>query len=295
MKAKLKYFIVIFLAAVSCQSEKRTRKAKDTTTIEVETLNNKEVPKKAIKGGFPSVLNGDWVQTDYVESIKVTKSPARSHNKIGKYSSIIIQEAEKSADSLYVGCSMGNHEGWQFTIYPGLSGKDTLYKTNLIDYDDRSNYYLLGYSVGGDTTLTLFHYNKNNKLIDKTEYTRILKSSSSNSVESGIQYLANREVFAGKYICSDSLGHSKTVSFSPEGNLSGFSGYQTYRINTDFDEPDENTADLIGFNTDKKNNRYFVFEGKQGEILLYNYSDIDGRGMDISKTSLVYTLRPVRK
>lgn len=286
MMPKLQYWLVLLIPAIiSCESKKKVNKTQDTIS--------NQFPISPAKPGFASELNGDWVKTEYIESIRTTKSPSRSHNKIDGYSSLIIENAGDQQDSLSVGCSLNNHEGSQFTIYSELK-KETRYKTNLVDYENKGSYYLLDYSAKpSDTSIALLHYTKDNKLLKKTNYTRILaKPLSKGSAESGIQYIVNKEIFSGRYRYTDSLGQTVNVTFRPEGIVSGLSGFHTYYIGTDFDGNDASAADLVGFDIYQDNKRYFVFERKGTKIFLYDYKDKDD-GINVEKTSLIYTLHSV--
>lgn len=120
-----------------------------------------------LKQNFIPILKGVWVLTDYINKIEETKSPLKSADKLQGVVTMIIKDTAKT-DSIVVEVSWNNHEGYSFTTYFIRGQNDYSLKTNLIDFDEKSNFYELGFeTVNNETFLFIYHYSKTKKLIDK--------------------------------------------------------------------------------------------------------------------------------
>lgn len=109
---------------------------------------------------FKSILNGNWYQSSYIDSIQKTKSPFRSQNVLALYVELVIDTSEIKGVSLEVGAP-GIHEGTSFILYFKRGQTSTSLPTNIIDYDMTVDFYELSYNISGDdTSLILSVYNK---------------------------------------------------------------------------------------------------------------------------------------
>jgi len=217
---------------------------------------------------FKSIINGDWYQASYIDSIQETKSPFLSQNSLAEYVELDINTNETTGDSLEIG-ALNIHEGTSFNVYfkPGLTA--TSLKTNIIDYDTVSNFYELGYNItANDTSLIIFLYNKNKKLLGQTKYLKAPKSS-----EGALQYMVNKTLFTGNYIAEDSLGKTCALKFTNDGLVNGLLSYKKYYVLTDFVAGPENSTDEVCFDIQTNNQRCYAFDIKEDTIKLYDVKE----------------------
>jgi len=220
---------------------------------------------------FKPIIDGVWVKSSYIKAILQTKSPYSSREKLGGVASMIIELPTDNADSTRIGYSLNNHEGSDFILYVKEGLKKTSLKTTLPDYDQKSNFYELGYSIRHkDTVLILYHYNKLEKLLDKTFYTRVAhKAMDENEAAWGIRFITNKILITGEYSVVDTTKNSVAVEFSNDGKVSGFPDFKTFYINTDFNAGPENNIDEIIFDSDTKAPKPYTFRFKSDSLFLY--------------------------
>lgn len=277
----MKQIIHIFLTLViltSCSNQQ-------TSNVNIET---KEVDDS--KKTFREVFNGVWVLTDYIKSIGLTKSPLKSAEKFDGVATMII-DIKNQVDSLFVGVSWNNHEGDNFTVY-SISGnlKNSL-KTNLIDYENKSNYYELGYeNISNQTYLALYHYNKDNKLIDKKLFSKVADKQTDDDAAWGLQYIVNEKLFKGDYTLIDSSDNKTNVSFKSDGILIGMPEFKSYYVFTDFMSGPETNLDGIAFKANELNSTWFAFEIKKDTTFLYNTKGDEEAGELLQIDKLIYKL-----
>lgn len=249
----MKYISIIiplFTILISCQTA-------DKTTSQPNVLIEK----------FKPFLSGVWVTSDYIDDIVKTKSPLKSSEKLTFITEFSIDTTGISDDSIHIGAGMNNHEGSDFILYFKQGQTPTSLLTGIIDYDTESNSYELGYFINShDTSLVLYHYDKNKKLLNKTKYTKVPESKSDDDILNGLQYIVNRKLISGSYKTIDTTGREITVELNNEGKITGFQGFKTYYVLTDFIAEPENITDQICFEIQTKNQKCYGFEFK-GDIL----------------------------
>lgn len=232
----------IFLLPISCQ----------TTDKKTDKHSNELIEK------FKPFLIGTWVPADYINDIVKTKSPLKSSNKITYISEFSIDTIKLSDDSIHIGAAMGNHEGGEFIIYfkQGLTSTSLPIKIN----EDEISLYELGYVINGvDTSLVLFHYDKNKKLLEETKYIKVQASKPSGELGDGFQYIVNKKLIAGTYEVSDSTENKTRIELTADGKIKGFLGFKTYYILTDFVARPENGTDEICFEIQTKEQKCYGF------------------------------------
>ncbi|HVA97868.1 MAG TPA: hypothetical protein VNG53_03155, partial [Bacteroidia bacterium] len=132
-----------------------------------------------------------------------------------------------------------------------------------------SNFYELGYNISTkDTTLIIYHYNKNKKLLGQLEYKKAPKS-----IESALQYMVNKTLFSGNYKTIDSSGQTLTLNFSNDGIVTGLPNYKKYYVITDFVAGPENNLDEVCFDIQTDNQRCYAYEIKGDTIKLYDIKE----------------------
>jgi hypothetical protein len=243
-----------------------------------------------IAARFAPYLQGTWVKTDYINDVAKTKSPFKSYDKLGGVVSLLIDARDIAADSLQVGFSLNDHEGTEFYLFlrPGLLS-NTL-PSNLKDYDNPANFYELGYTTNrSDTSLLLYHFSKEKKLLDSVRFTKVHQYvNSDGDVSEGIAWIVNKLLLAGNYSCIDSSGKSTVVNFSESGKVSGFDGFTNYMIVTDFLGPDQH--DLLGFgNGNRADSIFYGWEMRNDSVLLYHTHE--GQDQELVNDKLKYILK----
>ncbi len=225
---------------------------------------------KVIKQTFIPLLNGVWVLSDYICQIEKTKSPLEASKTLKEIVTMVIHE-DIHADSLVVGASWNNHEGFEFVTYLQQGKTENCLKTNIRDHNDSTAYYELGYETAKNTTvLVLYHYNKRNQLLDKRYFTKVSEKRPENmGLDWGITKVVNEKIFAGNYLCIDSITTKKQVVFDVDGTIKGFPNIGNYYIVTDFAIGPTST-DIIIFNCQKPSSKDLAFQVKQDTIFMYN-------------------------
>jgi hypothetical protein len=254
MKKIYLLFVVVVLAA--CKS--------NSGTSNQATNHSQKVIKK-----FKPILQGIWVIRGYIDSLSKSKSPYRSKDQEGYITSMAINLENVNSDSTQIGYSLHNHEGSSFALFFKKGQLPTSLKISLRDYEIQSNFYELGYRVSNeDTSLILYHYNKNKKLIKAVRYKRVAdKASDGDDMGWGIQYITNKNIITGKYKVTDSINNNSQVEFNNKGKVVGFLNFKKYAINTDFNAGPENNLDEIFFD-DGTNS--FTFKINSDTLNLYN-------------------------
>ena len=237
---------------------------------------NNNQPDKLAKA-FKPFLHGVWVDADYIDQIIKTKSPNKYRWSGEDYTSLIIDTDQISGDSLEVGwCDL--HEGNSFVLYfrPGLN--ETSLSTNITDYKNKGDFFELGYELSGiDTSLVLYHYGGNRQLIVKIKYTKVKNRNDGDDADEGVQYIVNKKLITGTYTCEDKTGQSMTVQFNDDGKISGFPGFHSYYVNTDFMAGPENNLDEIFLDIRTKNQKGYAFTIQADTLNLYETSENNNR------------------
>lgn len=250
--------IFTFTILTACQ----TTGSGDTNT---NTLDNPSENKTIdIQQNYSSVLNGDWVEPNYIEDLKKTKSPQKSQNNLNSIVELNIDSSKIEGDSLEVG-SPSIHEGMSFFVFfrPGITAN--AFPTSLVDYNNESNFYELGYLITSkDTTVVIYHYDKNKKLIGQNEFKKVPKNS-----EGALQYMVNKTLVAGKYQTTNTTGKSMTVEFTNDGKIIGLADFTRYYVLTDFVAGPLNNLDEICFDIQTKNQKCYAYEIKGDTINLF--------------------------
>jgi hypothetical protein len=205
-----------------------------------------------------------WVKSAYIDELNKTRSPYNSWPKLNNVAAMEIEADSIKADSLVAGESLNNHEGTNFTVYFKRGHKKGSLNIGLKDYDVSTNFYELGYVITSvDTNLFLYHYNNKNQILDSTKYTRVLSALLNDDMGSGIEYITNKTLITGKYTYVDSTGTISKVEFKNDGKVSGFLGFKSYYVNTDFMAGPQNNLDVIDFdvNTDKQKEYGYKIDG----------------------------------
>ncbi len=255
---QLTYILLTFFILTSCSNDKTSTADNGANRID------------SLKQNFIPIFNGVWVLTDYIKAIEQTKSPLKAADKLQGVVTMIIDAGIKS-DSIEVGASWNNHEGYNFTTYFIAGQNLNSLRTNIPDYDERTNYYDLGYeTINNETFLFLYHYNKSNKLIDKKRFTKVADEQRDNDAAWGLQYIVNEKLFSGNYLLIDSTNSSSKINLKSDGSLTGYSDFKTFYVFTDFTGGPETILDGIAFNIQTNNSKGFAFKISNDTTYLYS-------------------------
>jgi hypothetical protein len=227
-----------------------------------------ENPLPDAKQSFKSVINGDWYQASYIDSIQKTKSTFYAQHALSEYVELQINTDSATGDSLVI-AAPSIHEGTNFVIFlkPGLTAAS--YPTNIVDENSAGNFYELSYNIlGNDTALFILHYDKDKKLIGQTKYLR-----AKNNSEGALQYMVNKTLFAGNYNAEDSSGARSVLKFTDDGLVTGLPGFKRYYVLTDFVAGPEDNGDEVCFDIQTKNQQCYAFEITGDTIRLYNVNE----------------------
>ncbi|KGO91597.1 META domain-containing protein [Flavobacterium subsaxonicum] len=251
------FLILCCILVVGCASDKKESQL--PAGIAPADAANVEV----LKQQFLPIIEGVWVTSDYIDDLQKTGSPFKSYNKLRGIAAIAITD-DNEADSLFVGISLNNHEGSSFAAYFAKGHSPNSLRTNYSDYNNPNNSFELGYKVTTkDTLLFMYRYNRAGKLISAQQYNRVGKQSENNDMGWGIEQVANKQLIAGTYII-EGVTVPLTITFNQNGTVTGFEGFKTYTVGTDFavNDPDELPgADHI----------YFEETGNSNNSITYNF------------------------
>lgn len=234
------------------------------SACDYQNASQKHTDKIDAKHTIKLIIDGYWYESNYISNLQKTKSPYVSQNNLKEIVELAIDTADLIGDSLEVHAP-SIHEGGSFTLRlkPGLTS--TSFPTNIIDYNTKENFYELGYNItSNDTSLTIYHYTQNKKLIDQTQFLKAPRNT-----EGALQYMVNKTLIAGNYKIINPSNQVKEMNFSNDGIVKGLSGYATYYVSTDFSGP-LNNLDQIGFAPESKNPLWFVFSINGDTLNLYD-------------------------
>ncbi|MEI9912847.1 MAG: hypothetical protein WDO71_26315 [Bacteroidota bacterium] len=248
------------------------------------------IPAGKLKKVFNPFLNGAWVKTEYIHDITKTKSPHKSSKTLNGIVSFIIDTATIRGDSMFLSSSIGNHEGMNFLLYFKQGEQPNSLLTNIHDDANPANSFELGYLVNSnDTSLILYHYDENKKLIAKKEFTKVLRNQSNDVITYGLQYIVNKKLISGTYKTRDLTGGETTLQFTDKGKVTGFAGFKTYYVLTDFFAEPGASPDRICFDIETDTGKWYEFEIKDNILYLFEAQE-NNPGKSRQRNSPTYKL-----
>lgn len=255
--------------------------------------NSKTEQDADLKKTFMPIFKGVWVLTEYIKKIEDTRSPLKSADKLRGVVTMIIGD-KIQGDSLDVGVSWNNHEGSHFTLYFTTGIKQNNLKINLPDYDEKANFYELGYEVmNNDTSLFLYHYSNANKILDKKQFTKVYNGDQSDGdAGRGLQHIVNDKLFCGEYLLVNNPISKTTIQFKKNGFVTGLSDFKTYLIMTDFLGGPYSNLDEVIFNLYPGKMKSYAFQMSGNRVDLYETTEEESQGL-LKRGKLKYSL--VRK
>jgi hypothetical protein len=237
------------------------------TNNQTKESNIKTLETKNAK--LPSLFEGEWILYDYIKSIEKTLSPIKSAHKLKGIVTLIIPRTSKN-DTIEIGASLNNHEGYSFRIILEQGIEKNSFKTDLTDFENESNRYEIGYKIiDNKEFLFLYRYNQSNKLIAKIKFTKVMVNKPESDLEEGLQQFVNEKIFKGKFLLYDSTNLPIKLTFNSDGKIYGHPNFKTYYVLTDFIGEPVPLVDEIIVNFRTENSKNFVFKAKKDTIFLY--------------------------
>lgn len=276
MKALI-YLLLALGIFTSCSTDN------STTTDEPNSIDS-------LRQNFNTVFKGVWVLSDYLEAIEKTKSLLKSSDKLEGVVTMVIDKIAH-ADSMRIGVSWNNHEGYDFTAYFRQGQNRNSLKTNLPDYEEKTNFYELSYeSIGNEIFLWLNHYNKNKQLIDKRRFDKVATTQPDTDLTWGLQYAVNERLFAGNYLLIDSTETLRKVYLKSDGTLTGHPAFKTYYVMTDYLGGPVAMLDKVIFNIDTDRSKGFAFKKLKDTTYLYSTIGDEDAGEIVKIVKVQYKL-----
>ncbi|RCH54273.1 hypothetical protein DJ568_13330 [Mucilaginibacter hurinus] len=266
------YGVFITLVLFACKS-----KTKETV---VDSLVISEVDSTSLLiQKFKPIIQGAWVKSDYIKKVIVTSSPFAAADKATGITYIEIDTANIKGERLVAGVSYNNHEGGEIII-KFIKGETP----ETIQADSAE----LGYSVeNGDTVLTLTEVNDAHDKVT-TRYIRALNKPGKKT-GNGMDYLINKNLFAGSYAMTDTIGKVRQVILTENGQITGITGFRTYYAMNDFIAGPMNNLDLLIFNLYAKDQKDYAFKISGNTLKLFDTEPTpDSSALITGK--LIYTL-----
>lgn len=265
------YVLLITGLFLSCKSNTKQEVKDSTNTIKPGVDQTQDLIRK-----FKTIIQGVWVEKDYVDKVIKTKSPLAAEDEIGDITTMYINTDHIHGDSIIV--AMGdNHEGSEriLKFQPGKTSSTIKFGSGE-----------LGYLIEkGDTILLVSWFNDQKKKNVITKYSKALNKQHDNNLGQGLNYVINKGLIAGNYTLADSTGGIFQINFSDYGKVSGFSDFKSYEINIDLnEEPMDNLDEIIFFDMDNKNNKSYSFKIEADTLNLYNtYPNNDSTQLILGK------------
>jgi hypothetical protein len=226
---------------------------------------------------FAVKFGGVWLPKEYVNEIKKSKSAYLSHNSIPIISELTITENNLKNDTLFVGSSLNNHEGYGFNIWNSGETKENKFSNNIFDWQTDKKY-VFKYNVA-NKSISILITNDNGVTENQIDFIKVLDSKFvSNYGGVGYEYIARNYLINGKYQILDSLKNDLGIAnFDPKtGEIENFK-YGYYTIATDYIANPSYPSDHIIFRLESEeylNQKYLCVINRNDTILLYETEEI---------------------
>jgi len=280
MNKKILFAILCSVSLIACRSksqdkDRRNKQAASSAksdTAETQALINKIKP----------ALAGLWMNKEYIDEIKRTKSPQQAYGKVGNVTGILIDPSKIKSDTLSLYCNSGFHEAISLTIKfdPDIF-KNTI---TVHDFTTGKKYWRLRLNETGKL-LTLYRYDEQSKSIERIQLSKAPVTNSQDGDPNLV--IINQVLISGNYIATDSLKNSFKVSFTDDGKVKGLNNFKTYEVLADFTTP-PNNLDEIGFDIDKQR-KWYGFKINADTLNIYETRDA-ADSISLLLTNLKYKL-----
>jgi hypothetical protein len=198
---KITVIQILFLLAIlfSCKEEGKDNKQSQSITIDSKV--EKQIDLEPIK----SIIQGIWLPKEYVQEIYKSKSAYSAYHLIPDIAEMQINPEKIRNDTLYVGSSLNNHEGYGFVIWFTEQNGKIIINSDVRNWDSEKFDFELKYKTNLDTILQLITKDKKGNFKDVIEYVRIRdKGNITDFGGLGFEYLARKIILNGTYEILDS-------------------------------------------------------------------------------------------
>jgi len=223
---------------------------------------------------FKTLLQGSWVTKDYTDDLIKTKSPIASRQYLSGEMALIIENSDKTPDSLKISCRTSIHEGGDTPVSFYF---DTKSKSLITKPDAKSGFSELTYQITQhDTSLVMYYHDVKSHIIRPHYYVKAMGTDVSHLYETdAVQTITNHILFTGAYTLIDSTNKSSLVKLTNDGLVIGHPDLKNYFVMTDFifgdDMGEGNNLDEILFNWYDKNlqKAKFIYKINKDTIKLF--------------------------
>lgn len=226
---------------------------------------------------FSEIFGGVWLPKKYVNEIEKSKSAYLSQNSIPEISELTITKKDLKNDTLFIGSSLNNHEGYGFNIWNSEPSTEFKFSNNIFDWD-QENKYLFNYDLA-DTSISIIIKNHIDSIKNRIDFVKILGSKFiSNYGGVGYEYISRKSIINGDYQILDSLGNSLgIVNFEPKtGKIENFE-FGFYTIVTDYVANPCYPSDHIILRLEPEeysNQKYLSIINRNDTVFLYETKEI---------------------
>jgi len=240
----------------SCKSNTTQTSKDSTTTTPLSTASQAIIIK------FKPIIQGVWVKADYINKVIKTKSPAEAEDEAIGITVMYINTSKIKGDSLVVNAGYGNHEGGDAILKfkPGKSPGAIVFNGGDLNYSIEN----------GDTILIAHLKDDDTKKTKTVRYVKALNNEPDDNLGLGMDYLINKNLVAGTYVMTDSLGNTAKVTLSALGKVTGIPGFDTFWISDDIGGEPMNNLDGFTFNLYKKTAKDYTFKIVADTLTLYD-------------------------
>lgn len=252
--------------------------------------NNADTPQATDVTTYKPAIAGTWVLKDYYDALETTKSPKDAYASLQGIVSMIIDTTDMQGDSILVSARWNHKESYLYNIYlrPGKAEHSLQTAHPYNDYG--TDYFEVAYAISnGDTVLQMNRFDNSGKQKESKTYLRVTGPQGPDSEPYGVQYIANKVLFSGKYKATDENGKTMEVKLTDDGLSSGIGTHTLYYIYTDFSGDELTNLDEMAFDAFTKTQKPYIFEIKDNTILLYQALQNEER-TQLIRGDLKYTL-----
>lgn len=247
-----------------------------TKTMEVEKIDMK-LRKLLNLDTFSELFGGVWLPKEYVNEIIKTKSAYLSRNSIPEIAELAITKKNLKKDTLFVGSSINNHEGYGFNIWNSEVTSEGHFSNNIFDWD-KGKKYLFEYNLS-DKLISIVIKNGNGIVENQIDFVKVLDDKFISGYGGvGYEYIARKYSINGNYQILDSLKNELGIAnFDPKtGKIENFE-YGYYTIATDYIANPSFPSDHIILRLkpeEYSNLKYLCIINRNDSILLYETEEI---------------------
>lgn len=240
---------------------------------------------------FSPIISGYWVSARYLAALARTRSPKAAIQDFPNYPvTILVEPAAATADSTHASLVLNLHEGSDMTIFfrPGSSTTSLPARTLL---DEVTISYEVTYQASAADTVLYVVKRQHQRELSRFAYRRVARVRAGQDytaqLNDELAHLLNRQLVAGSYAGTDSLGRPLRVQLSPTGQVKGLP-FRTYHVLEDF-LGGPTGGDALIFNTYQKNQEQF--EATYGRDTIRLYAQYEAMGLPPGATDSLLAVK----